>query len=83
MPDSKTMGDRIVITGADGQVGRCLATEAARLDRVVLPLSSARWDITDPSAGEGIVESGDLVVELRGLHRRGRGRRPIRRAPTR
>jgi dTDP-4-dehydrorhamnose reductase len=56
------MGDRIVITGADGQVGRCLATEAARLDRAVLALSSARWDITDPSAGEGIVESGDLVV---------------------
>jgi dTDP-4-dehydrorhamnose reductase len=28
----------------------------------VVPLSSARWDITDPSAGEGIVESGDVVV---------------------
>jgi dTDP-4-dehydrorhamnose reductase len=56
------MGNRIVITGADGQVGRCLAAEAARLDHAVLPLSSARWDITDPSAGEGIVESGDVVV---------------------
>jgi dTDP-4-dehydrorhamnose reductase len=56
------MGDRIVITGAAGQVGRCLASEAVRLDRPVLPLTSAQWDITDPSAGEGIVESGDVVV---------------------
>src|ERR1700719_1260167 len=56
------MGDRIVITGADGQVGRCLAVEAARLDHAVLPLSTAQWDITDPSAGRGIVESGDVVV---------------------
>jgi dTDP-4-dehydrorhamnose reductase len=28
----------------------------------VLPLSTAQWDITDPSAGQGIVESGDVVV---------------------
>jgi len=28
----------------------------------VLPLSTAQWDITDPSAGRGIVESGDVVV---------------------
>ena len=28
----------------------------------MLPLNEFEWDITDPSAGEGIVESGDLVV---------------------
>jgi dTDP-4-dehydrorhamnose reductase len=28
----------------------------------VLPLSTAQWDITDPSAGRGIVDSGDVVV---------------------
>ena len=28
----------------------------------MLPLSTAQWDITDPSAGRGIVESGDVVV---------------------
>src|ERR1700730_4182260 len=56
------MGDRIVITGAGGLVGRCLAAEAARLDHAVLPLSFAQWDITDPSAGESIVELGDVGV---------------------
>ncbi len=62
MPDSKTMGDRIVITGARGQVGRRLAADAARLGHDVLALSSSQWDITDSSAGDGIVEQGDVVV---------------------
>lgn len=56
------MTDRIVITGAAGQVGRCLAAEAALLGHDVLALNSAQWDITDASAGEGIVERGDVVV---------------------
>src|ERR1700739_2026610 len=56
------MADRIVITGAAGQLGRCLAAEAARLGHEVLALNSSQWDITDASAGEGIVERGDVVV---------------------
>lgn len=56
------MGDRIVITGANGQVGRRLTAEAARLGYDVVALGSAQWDITDPTAGEGIVEPGDMVV---------------------
>jgi dTDP-4-dehydrorhamnose reductase len=56
------MADRIVITGAAGQVGRCLAAEAARLGHSVLALNSSQWDITDASGGEGIVERGDVVV---------------------
>lgn len=53
---------RVVISGAGGQVGRSLAAEARRQRRDVLALSSAQWDITDPRAGELIVEPGDLVV---------------------
>jgi dTDP-4-dehydrorhamnose reductase len=56
------MADRIVITGAAGQLGRRLAAEAARLGHDVLALNSSQWDITDASAGEGIVEPGDVVV---------------------
>lgn len=56
------MGDRIVITGAGGQVGRCLAVEAARRGVDVLPLTSSQWDITDPAAGENVVAAGDVVV---------------------
>ena len=66
MPDSKTMGDRIVISGAGGQVGRCLTAEAVRLGRDVVSLTSAQWDITDPTAGDGLVAPGDVVVNCAG-----------------
>ena len=56
------MGHRIVITGANGQVGRRLTAEATRLGYEVVALNSRQWDITDPTAGEGIVEAGDMVV---------------------
>jgi dTDP-4-dehydrorhamnose reductase len=56
------MGNRIVITGAGGQLGRRLAARAARVGSEVVPLTSAEWDIADPSAGEGVVEAGDVVV---------------------
>ncbi len=56
------MADRIVITGAGGQVGRLIAVESGRLGRDVVALTSADWDITDPSAGEGIVKAGDVVI---------------------
>jgi dTDP-4-dehydrorhamnose reductase len=56
------MSGRIVITGAGGQLGSCLAALAARQGREVLALTSSQWDITDPAAAERIVESGDVVI---------------------
>ncbi len=56
------MADRIVITGAGGQVGRVLAGQARAAGRDVLALTSAEWDITDPAAGERFVDAGDVVV---------------------
>lgn len=53
---------RLVIAGAGGQVGSFLAAEAARQGRDVLALTSAQWDITDPTAAERIVAPGDVVV---------------------
>ncbi len=56
------MGNRIVITGAGGQVGRFLAAEAGRRRLEVAAFSSAEWDITDAAAAERIVAPGDVVV---------------------
>jgi dTDP-4-dehydrorhamnose reductase len=56
------VADRIVITGAGGQVGRFLAAEAGRQGLDVLALTSAQWDITDADAAERIVAPGDVVV---------------------
>jgi dTDP-4-dehydrorhamnose reductase len=56
------MANRIVVTGAAGQVGRRLAAEAALRGHDVLALNASQWDITDASAGRGIVERGDVVV---------------------
>ena len=53
---------RIVITGAGGQVGSLLATEAVQQGRDVLALTSSQWDITDPQAADQIVRSGDVVI---------------------
>jgi dTDP-4-dehydrorhamnose reductase len=54
--------DRIVITGAGGQLGSFLAAEAVRQGRDVLALTSSQWDITDPEAAGQIVETGDVVI---------------------
>jgi dTDP-4-dehydrorhamnose reductase len=54
--------DRIVITGAGGQVGRFLAAQAVRAGQEILALTSAQWDITDPAVGERTVEPGDVVI---------------------
>ncbi len=62
VPDSNAMSDRIVITGAGGQVGRFLAAQARRQGRDVLALTSSEWDITDPAAAERFVQPGDVVV---------------------
>ena len=56
------MADRIVITGAGGQVGRYLSAEAGRKGLDALALTSAQWDITDAGAAERIIEPGDFVV---------------------
>jgi dTDP-4-dehydrorhamnose reductase len=56
------MSARIVITGAGGQLGSALATQATRQGNDVLALTSSQWDITDPGAAERIVQSGDVVV---------------------
>jgi len=56
------MSGRIVITGAGGQLGGCLAALATGQGRDVLALTSSQWDITDPAAAERIVRSGDVVI---------------------
>jgi dTDP-4-dehydrorhamnose reductase len=56
------MRDRIVIAGAGGQAGSCLAAEAAQRGRDVLALTSSQWDITDPQAAGQIVQTGDVVI---------------------
>ena len=56
------MTQRIVITGAGGQVGGYLAAEAIRQGRDVLALTSSQWDIADPQLAGQIVQAGDVVV---------------------
>jgi dTDP-4-dehydrorhamnose reductase len=56
------VADRIVITGAGGQVGRVLAEQADRRGLDVSALSSSQWDITDSAAAEEFVSAGDVVV---------------------
>ncbi|HEY9305806.1 MAG TPA: dTDP-4-dehydrorhamnose reductase [Mycobacterium sp.] len=51
-----------MITGAGGQLGGFLAAEAARQGHEVRAFTSAQWDITDPTAADGIVTAGDVVV---------------------
>jgi dTDP-4-dehydrorhamnose reductase len=54
--------ERLVITGAGGQLGSCLTAMATARGRDVLALTSSQWDITDPGAAERIVAGGDVVV---------------------
>ena len=56
------MPRRIVITGAGGQLGSCLASLATGQGRDVLACTSAQWDITDPGAAARIVRAGDVVI---------------------
>jgi dTDP-4-dehydrorhamnose reductase len=57
-----TVVDRLVISGAGGQVGSLLAAEAIRQGRDVLALTSSQWDITDRELATKIVQAGDVVV---------------------
>ena len=62
--------ERLVISGAGGQLGSCLAARAVGLGRDVVALTSSEWDITDPEAAGRIVnggqqeglQEGDVVV---------------------
>ena len=59
------MSGRIVITGAGGQLGSCLAALATGQGRDVLACTSSQWDITDPAAAERILGGdarGDVVI---------------------
>ena len=56
------MSERLVISGAGGQLGTSLAALAAERGRDVLALTSSQWDITDPAAAERIIQNGDVVV---------------------
>jgi dTDP-4-dehydrorhamnose reductase len=56
------MSDRFVITGAGGQLGRCLSALATDQGRDVLSFTSSQWDITDPAAAQRIIGDGDVVI---------------------
>jgi dTDP-4-dehydrorhamnose reductase len=56
------MSERLVISGAGGQLGTSLAALAADRGRDVLALTSSQWDITDPAAAERIIRGGDVVI---------------------
>lgn len=57
-----TRSVRLVITGAGGQLGSCLAELATAQGRDVLALTSSQWDITDPAAVERNIRAGDVVI---------------------
>jgi dTDP-4-dehydrorhamnose reductase len=56
------MSERLVIIGAGGLVGRRLTADAGRRGHEVLALTSAQCDVTDPTAPEHHVNSGDVVI---------------------
>lgn len=60
--DGSDRTQRIVITGAGGLVGRKLAARAAERGHVVVALTSADCDITDPAAVAARVSPHDVVV---------------------
>lgn len=56
------MSDRVVITGAAGQLGRALAARSAEEGRDVAAFTSAEWDITDPSGAGTRLRAADVLV---------------------
>lgn len=56
------MSERMVVTGAGGQVGRLLAAEAARRGYQVVALTRKDLDITDRDAVDRHVAGADVVV---------------------
>jgi len=59
---SERVPERIVVTGAGGQVGTALAHTARRRGFPVEALTRADFDITAPDAAADLVRAGDLVV---------------------
>jgi dTDP-4-dehydrorhamnose reductase len=53
---------QIIVTGAEGQVGRLLAEQAPRHGYQVLALTRRELDITDPAAARRHIGAGDLVI---------------------
>jgi dTDP-4-dehydrorhamnose reductase len=60
--ETPEVAGRIVISGAGGLVGRTLAGMARARGDDVLALTSAQWDITDPTESQRVIEAGDVVV---------------------
>ena len=56
------MSDRLVITGAGGQLGTLVAAQAVREGRDVLAKTSGEWDVTDPALADEIIQPGDVVI---------------------
>lgn len=56
------MSERLVISGAGGQLGTSLTALAADRGRDVLGQTSSQWDITDPAAAVRIIRGGDVVI---------------------
>src|SRR5690625_3925737 len=56
------MSDRVVITGAAGQLGRALAARSVEEGRDVATFASAEWDVTDPSAAGTRLRTADVLV---------------------
>ncbi len=55
--------ERIVITGAGGQVGKFLSTRAVDRGRDIAALTSSQCDITDPAAVDAVdLHPGDVLV---------------------
>lgn len=61
------MAVRILITGAGGQVGRCLAARAPARGYDVSALAHREFDITDSDAVRRNIRSGDLVINCAAL----------------
>jgi dTDP-4-dehydrorhamnose reductase len=53
---------QIIVTGAEGQVGRLLVAQAPRHGYQVLALTRRELDITDPAAARRHIGAGDLVI---------------------
>ncbi len=56
------MSGRLVITGAGGQLGTLVASQAGHEGRDVLARTSSEWDITDPVTASRIIQAGDVVI---------------------
>jgi len=58
---------RILVTGADGQVGRQLVELARAQGRDVHGHGRASWDIADPGAAQRHIRAGDVVINCAAL----------------